>query len=92
MWIKYRAKWSHGFSAWEYSFMGKMSFEDCVEIKKEDAENEWGWSEHYRGVEIEKVDSPPVEVVKAKIEETKGYIKSHEKHLAELMKYINEPA
>ncbi len=91
MWVKYREKWSYGFSKWEYSFVGDMSFESYVYLKEEESENEWNWSEHYRGCEIEKVEDPPIEVVKEKIEKTKSTIKSYEKQLEELMKYDLSP-
>lgn len=90
MWIKCRAKWSHGFSEWEYSYYGGSSFEEAVDLKKEEAENDYSWSEHYRGVEIELVPIPPAKVVKAEINEVKRFISFYEKKLKELSKFSTE--
>jgi hypothetical protein len=88
MWIKYREKWSHGLSSWEYEFvLGDMSFSDYKEFKKIEVDEEYSWAEHYRGVEIEEVDVPPADVVKKEIEYVKSIIKGYENRLKKLTNF-----
>jgi hypothetical protein len=85
MWIKYREKWSHGLSSWEYEFvLGDMSFSDYKEFKKIEVDEEYSWAEHYRGVEIEEVDVPPAEIVAKEIARVKSIIKGYESRLKSL--------
>ncbi len=90
MWIKYRTKWSYGPSGWEYEFvLGDMSFSDYKEFKRHEVDEEYSWAEHYRGVEIEEVDVPPVDVVKKEIEYVKSIIKRYENRLKNLNNFAS---
>lgn len=67
MWLKYRHKFTSGTNKdWEWKDIGDSS-EDFIKDEISDLSEEYNWSEHYRGVEHEVHEYPPLEVLRNKI-------------------------
>lgn len=64
LFYRYQHKWAHGDDNWEWGHQVVSPRED-LETLKEDIGNElcdqYGWSDKYRGVDVEWVEDPPVE-------------------------------
>jgi len=76
MWIKYRHEWADGpVTEWKWMEIIARSNETAARhFKNEEVpilEDEYNFSEHYRGVEFEVVDRAPREVVEAKCKRAK---------------------
>lgn len=82
-WIKYVHKFSSGHdSEWEWRLINyedeKPSDDDInytIELVKE-TENEYNWSEHYRGIKHEIVELPPSSFLEGEIKRSKRTIES----------------
>ena len=68
MWIKYRVNWSSGYGKYDFKkFEGKTALDDFLE----ETNNEWNYSEHYRGIDYEIVEHRDKEFVEKEIRFTK---------------------
>jgi len=70
-WYKYRTMWSYGHAAWEYTYMEPKRRKDFIE----QIHGEHNWSEHYRGVEVKKIQRPPDEILRQKIDQKVSQLK-----------------
>jgi len=64
MWMRCRHKFSNGPAEWQWDDLGKCK-DPNAEAEELRAENvtEYQWSEHYRGIEYELVEQPPLDVL-----------------------------
>lgn len=74
--MKYKMKWmkwSHKFSSGPSASEWIEVFEDPDSIKEmvEEFERKCDWSDHYRGIEYELFDAPPIEILQKEIEQSK---------------------
>ena len=68
MWMKWHHKFADGPSSPEWIYLGGSG--PVCEIAKEtgrELSEEYCWSEHYRGVAYDLVETPPVDVVRAQL-------------------------
>ena len=72
MFLRFRHKWAHSIYEWEYQEVleGTDLQEHAFMI-----EEEYNWSDKYRGVDIESVEVPPQEWLANKIKYYEDYIK-----------------
>lgn len=68
MWMKWRHKWSSGsYDDWSWFDLGPVTSYEAQSLAGEaclEFANEFDYSEHYRGVEFEIAETPPVEVLR----------------------------
>ena len=66
MWVRYMQKFSAGRDSWQWLFLGNMDRERA-ELHVKELVHEWNdeynWSEHYRGVEWVLEEHAPREVI-----------------------------
>ena len=80
--LKYRDKWSHGYSPYQYT---TFHSEEDREYILEDIKRNSDWSDKYRGVEWEVVDKPPQTWVESEILESNRKITELQNYLLELV-------
>lgn len=90
-WVKYRHKFSSGESKhWEWSIITQnnnaFKTDKAAEVwVKEHLCPEWveeyNYSEHYRGIDFEVTQSPPVNVIESKLQEAKDCAASWNKRV-----------
>lgn len=62
-WLKYRTKWAHGYSSWEYRYFNdEWNVDELWSEIKYDLENQNNWSDKYRGAEYEEIPFSEVPV------------------------------
>jgi len=82
MWVRYRHKWAYGVDkTWEWNYLGeehpqlgespmpplKEAWEEFIRSEQVPVwEQEYEWSDKYRGVEFEVVEKAPREVIEEK--------------------------
>lgn len=88
-WIKYRTIWADGPEGWNYSFVHDSWDETDVEEDLNDCVSEYRHMDHFRKVEWEFIDKPPVEVVRNMIDAEYSKIKSAEKVLQYLCELLH---
>lgn len=64
-WFRWRENYSSSKGKWDYC----LSVETLLEELGAEKRNENSWNEHYRGVEFEEIDKPPVEWLHGQVKE-----------------------
>lgn len=82
-WLKYRQNFSSGHGIWEWKYIGSAAVDDEISDLKSQLHQEYDWSEHYRGCDIE-VGVPPITVVAEEIAKLERYIRWSTKTLEQL--------
>lgn len=81
-WFRWRDRWSWGQGEWEFVELYTASEKDARNALGEDRAT--SWSEHWRGVDVEEIDAPPVQFLANKIKETghriTGLTQAHERY------------
>jgi hypothetical protein len=93
MWLRYKHKFAsgEGIDDWEYFDLGDGKYnEESLKDMLNEIQNEYNWSEHYRGVDSEIVKSPPKEVLQLKLNEARGRVASYIDLVAYLERQIKE--
>ncbi len=92
MWMKYRHKFSNGIDKeWSWKDLGVSSLKEARVEAKEisfELENEYNWSEHYRGLEYKIVKYPPRNIIVSEIESTKQSIRLYKNRIKELKEIL----
>jgi hypothetical protein len=91
-------KWHHKFASGESTEVGWIDLGDCtpkdaeVLAKEECAERarEYHWSEHYRGIDYEIVEFPPLEVLEALAKKYRAQTEAANRRAEELRKMIED--
>jgi hypothetical protein len=88
--LRFRHNWAHGSQNWEY-MVDNYGVSDPEEEKylAEDLMRENNWSDKYRGVDIESVESPK-EWLENEIEMDKSKIKNAEKRIEEMTRVLSK--
>jgi hypothetical protein len=77
MWLKFRHKWAYGLNHWEWRFLdvNPVNINDSW-VKETVAElnDQYAYSDKYRGLDYEVVEFPSVEVVEEHIKQTQKAI------------------
>lgn len=85
-WFRYRQKYAYGKGDWVYKFTTEddqvKTAKDFAYRVEETSKNLDTWSEHYRGVEAEKVRKPPEDILSDRISDCAYYVKHHKETLA----------
>jgi hypothetical protein len=55
-WIKYKSNFSSGHGEWIYKFFPFDEQDEDLKEWKTELDQNWNWSEHYRGSEVERVE------------------------------------
>ena len=99
-WFRFKHKWAHGNDReWEYCELDESSFNsyfaDDSKYSDEDYIEEMGicsegnWSDKYRGIDYEVVDTIPREILERKIKNAEsaaaGWTKTAERYRAEML-------
>lgn len=65
-WWKWRQRMSSGYDKWQYIFSYVKTAEQLEELL-DDGRTLSTWSEHYRGIDVQKVSRPPKQYLLEKI-------------------------
>jgi len=105
MWCKYRHKFASGAEEWEWHYLGDdhpqlgESLMDPVKlawiefIKEEQVpvwQQEYEWSDKYRGVEFEIVDTAPRDIIEKKLKNCEDIIRSNTARSNEFQAMLKE--
>lgn len=90
MWVKWRHKFSYGEDS-EFSYMELSDRTSEEGIKDEIIElaTEYEWSEHYRGIDYEVINHPPVDIIEKYIRKAKREVKGLKQQIADWEALIN---
>lgn len=84
-WIRYRSKWSSGSDEWNYQrFHASTDVKEDIEEFIREERDSYYWSEQFRGIEYDILDSAPPEQLLKLIVDTAERIKASEKYFDEL--------
>lgn len=64
-WFRWREKWAWGYGEWKFVELVAATEKDAFEVLREDHAN--GWSDKWRGIEVEEILLPPREHLEAAI-------------------------
>jgi hypothetical protein len=91
--IKYRHKWAWGVNKWEYNiicFDDSLFTDADLEEVIDYIQNDNGWSDKYRGIEYELVDSVPEDWVRAKLDRYQVRLDILQKNMKNLQGLLNK--
>lgn len=89
MWMKYRHKWSSGTDReWTWIDIWNNTSKDMLEDILHELSEKYDYSEHYRGIDYELAEYPPVQVIEREIQNLKEQIKSYESRIDHLKNMI----
>ena len=80
MWLKYHHKFADGPGEEEWTYIGYTTADGAKEIVLE-LEQEYEWSEHYRGIDYDVVAAPPTDILEKEIKRYENNIKYNSEHL-----------
>jgi len=90
---RYRSMFAHGWANWAYDDVLLASEDEWKEWAQERARElgeEFNWSDKYRQTDVERVDTPPLDYLRAQVKRSEDSIKYHTDRAAELRKLIEE--
>ena len=91
MWIKFTTKWASGHGCDDYRYFSGTPDEELLdEIVREEYDRKNDWSEHYRGVDVHSIPSPPIEWLEQEIKDRKLILRGAKIYLEILEKALNE--
>lgn len=85
LWLKYKHKFAYG-SDKEWSW---VIIEYDLESSLEELSEEFNWSEHYRGMDYEVVEIPPLEVLEKEIKSAEKTVENYQRRVV-LLKEIRD--
>ena len=96
LFYRFRHGFANGPGEWEYgdTSVAYQSWAEFVREMSEELECKYDWSELYRGVKIEKVDTPPVEWLKTQADGSKqkaAYYAAREAEFRKMIATLEEP-
>ena len=95
MWVKWHHKFSYGSDSeifWNDlgSFKTREEAEEAAESWCLEIRDEFNWSEHYRGVDYELHELPPVDILQKKLKSAEGCVRLWRKNIKYLQNLLLE--